>query len=363
MSLYRASSGLRSAQVCQARVVFCPFAVSASSESELRISTRNEMRDLINGRVEQHRDGKLAPITAWKDCIDRLIEGKVAKKLVAEPGDFIIHPQNLSGFGATAYDVHRVGKMFNQIGVDPSELEKAAAFERMPMDPMSAAQVAFNEKLISASKGMLAPLTCSERFCSVGAGHAAEFFKAARAVCSTSEPTLVDPSMGGKMNAETFLSQDPRFHSALRKGWLWAILPWQAEVTRPRLPDLAQRALDASNNVASLMTELEVRVSIDEFAELMPEGSSFSACVEAAKMNRPPCQAEGFRRLRMFCARRRRERGRGAQNIPRTPPTICFVIILPPPHPHHPPLRLPSVLRRMRPRSRLRLQKLQGVAH
>ena len=252
-----------------------------------------EMRDFINGRIEQHRDGKLAPITAWKDCIDRLIEGKVAKNLVAEPDEFLIHPQNRSGLGVNAYNVHRVGAMLKQIGVDPSELEKAVAFERMPMDPMRAAQVAFNEKLISASKGMLAPLTGSERFCSVGTGHTTQLFKAVRAHCSTSEPTLADPSMGGKMNADS-LSQDPRFHQALSKGWLWTILPWQAEVTWPHLPDLAQRALNASDSVASLMSELEVCVSISEFSELMPEGSSFSDCVEAVKMNQPPCQAEGF---------------------------------------------------------------------
>ena len=77
----------------------------------------------------------------------------------------------------------------------------------------------------------------------------------------------------------------------ITKGWLWTIVPWQAEVTWPHLPDLAQRALNASNNVASLMSELEVCVSISEFAELMPAGSSFSSCVEAVKMNQPPCQA------------------------------------------------------------------------
>eukprot|EP00959_Pyramimonas_sp_CCMP1952_P394416 8264446-Pyramimonas_sp.AAC.1 len=83
--------------------------------------------------------------------------------------------------------------------------------------------------------------------------------------------------MGGKMNAET-LDQDPRFHNALAKGWRWTVLPRQAEATRPRLPDSAQRALTASNNVASLMPELEVCASIADFAELMPSESTFAAC-------------------------------------------------------------------------------------
>lgn len=248
-----------------------------------------ELVDFISGRIEMHRDGKLAPITAWKDCVDRLLKDKVAKQIVAEADEFMIHPSNRSGLGVNAYNVHRVGAMLSKIGVDPAELEKAVAFERMPTDPMRSSQVAFNQKLISSSKGMLAPMTGAERFCSVGTGHTTQFFKAVKAGCSTPEPTLADPT-SRKMNAET-LSKDVRFHDALKKGWRWTVLPWQAEVTWPHLPDLAQRALNASNNVASLMSELEVCVSIAEFAELMPPGSSFGDCVDAVKMNQPPCQA------------------------------------------------------------------------
>ena len=249
-----------------------------------------ELTDYVNGRIQMHRDGQLAPITAWKDCIDRLLTEKVARQEVHEPDEFIIHPSNRSGLGVNAYNVHRVGAMLKQIGVDPAELEKAVAFERMPTEPMWSSQVAFNEKLVSASKGMLAPVSGRERLLSVGTGHATQFFKAAKYGRATSEPTLADAASGGKLNAEG-LCRDPRFKAALNQGWLWTIVPRQAEVTWPHLPDLAQRALNASNNVASLMSELEVCVSIAEFAELMPAGSSFTSCVEAVKMNQPPCQA------------------------------------------------------------------------
>jgi len=270
-----------------------------------------ELVDFISERIEMHRNGKLAPITAWKDCVDRLSKEKVAKQIVAEADDFIIHPSNRSGLGVNAYNVHRVGAMLRQIGVDPAELEKAVAFERMPTDPMKSSQVTFTQKLISSSKGMLAPMTGAERFCTVGTGHTTQFFKAMKAACSTTEPTLADPTMGGKMQAET-LSQYARFHSALTKGWRWAVLPWQAEVTWSQLPDLAQRALNASNNVASLMSELEVCVSIAEFAELMPCGSSFGACVDAVKMNQPPCQTGGMERHPLANARGARGRCDGA---------------------------------------------------
>eukprot|EP00959_Pyramimonas_sp_CCMP1952_P174506 3646898-Pyramimonas_sp.AAC.1 len=109
-----------------------------------------------------HREGKLAPITAWKDCADRLLKEKVAKHIVAEADDFIIHPSNRSGLGANAYNARRVGAMLRQIGAGPAEPEKAVAFERAPMDPMRSPRVAFTQKLISPSKGTLAPMTGAE---------------------------------------------------------------------------------------------------------------------------------------------------------------------------------------------------------
>ena len=272
-----------------------------------------ELVDYIGSRIEQHREGQLGPITAWKDCLERLFSENVAKNMICMSEEFIIHPKNRSGLGVNAYNVHRVGAMLKKIGVDISELEKAVAFERMPMEPMRSNQVAFNEKLISASKGMLAPLTGRELFVSVGTGHTTQFFKAAKAGCASSEPTLADAASGGKLNAES-LSRDSRFKTALTKGWTWTILPWQAEVTWPHLPDLAQRALNASNNVASLMSELDVCVSIAEFAELMPPGSSFDSCVEAVKLNQPPCQARDSERFRLTSPRSMRAPPRGMEN-------------------------------------------------
>eukprot|EP00959_Pyramimonas_sp_CCMP1952_P217671 4552479-Pyramimonas_sp.AAC.1 len=65
---------------------------------------------------------------------------EVAAPIAAQADDFIIHLSNRSGHGVNACNVHRVGAMLKQIGVDPAELEKAVAFERVPTDPMKSPQ-------------------------------------------------------------------------------------------------------------------------------------------------------------------------------------------------------------------------------
>ena len=246
----------------------------------------SELVSFVQGRIDDARSGKQPPISAWQDCRERLEQEKVARKEVHLPDEVMVHPCNRGGLGVNAYNVHRTGKMIHAIGCDISELERACAFERLPMEPQRSKQTSANEKLIAASKGMLAPLSGAEKLCSVGTGHTTQFFKAAKAGCKTPEANLADSS--GKLNCES-LGRDARFQKALQCGWTWTVLPWQAEVVWPLLPDLAQRALNASQNVACLMSELEVCVTIAEFAELKPKDSSFQDCVDAVAQNEPPC--------------------------------------------------------------------------
>eukprot|EP00959_Pyramimonas_sp_CCMP1952_P326997 6845082-Pyramimonas_sp.AAC.1 len=100
----------------------CSYCISARTMQNFY---PQEPVDFISGRIEMHREGKLAPITARKDCVDRTSTAKVATQIVAEADDYIIHPSNRSGLGANAYNVHRVGAMLRQIGADSAELEKA----------------------------------------------------------------------------------------------------------------------------------------------------------------------------------------------------------------------------------------------
>ena len=244
----------------------------------------------IQDRIDQARSGLTPPISAFRDVMDRFFKDGIATKQCVHPSKFLVHPANRGGLGVNAFNVHRVGAQIVRLGVEPQELQKGVAFERQPTEPGHSQQHNFNCRLIDSSKKYLAPVNGSERYVTVGTGHTVQFFRSVLAGCPTPEASLRDQA--GNLNAQTLSDRDPRFAEAL-KGWEWTILPWQAEVTWPQLPDLAQRALNATNNVASLMSELEVCVTIAEFAELRSSDSSFEACVDAVALNEPPCKDPG----------------------------------------------------------------------
>ena len=137
---------------------------------------------------------------------------------------------------------------------------------------------------------MLAPVNGSERFMSVSCGHTAQFCKAAIASCKTPQSTLADVT--GHLNVQIVMAGDKALQTMLEKGWAWTIIPWQVEAQWPTLADLAQRALNASNSVASQCSELEVAASIAEFAamEVAMTGSvDWKRCGAAAAAGMPPC--------------------------------------------------------------------------
>eukprot|EP00959_Pyramimonas_sp_CCMP1952_P467728 9492089-Pyramimonas_sp.AAC.1 len=71
------------------------------------------------------------------------------------------------------------------------------------------------------------------------------------------------------------------------------------------------------------MSELEVCASIAAFAGLIPAGSSFDACVDAAKINRPPRRAGG-RNASPANARGACRRGRVARKKQQRYDPRCF---------------------------------------
>jgi hypothetical protein len=245
--------------------------------------------DFVQGLIDKVLSGNMAPKTALKDILEHLSEHNIVlqQKLTVE--QVMVHPANRGGLGLNAYNAHANGEKILDIGVDEEELEKAMAFQRMPLEPLRSEQLAFNQRLVDSSKGMLSPLTGKEEVCSVGTGHTAAFFKAINAGCATPQTKLQDAA--GRLSKEALCNRDKRLQTALTSGWTWQVLPWQCQIQWPRLPDLAQRALNASQNVASLMSELEVVVTIAELDATRTDASDFNDCVTAVARNNPPCKA------------------------------------------------------------------------
>ena len=144
-------------------------------------------------------------------------------------------------------------------------------------------QVRANEQIVAASGGMLAPVSGSERMVSVGTGHTTAFCRAANHGCTTPLAYLQDAV--GIIDVAR-LKRQPDFKVMLEDGWEWTILPWQVELAWSMAPDILQRALNASHEVHSSATELEVAVTI---AEGIESGESVEDALKNATAGNPPC--------------------------------------------------------------------------
>ena len=249
----------------------------------------------VRGEVQAVLDlGSAAgPLTKWNKVLDILKDAKVAYSSTnISPQEFLVHPYNRSRLGVNAFTSHRNGAKIKRVGADLAELSKATAFELMPVDPGRSAQLSFNESLVKKSNGLLAPINAGERYLTVSCSHTVQFCKAVMASCRTPEETLADGR--GFLNAQSIGQGDAALRQMISVGWGWTILPWQVEAAWPEMPDLAQRALNAANTVASLPSEIEVASAIAEFAETQQSrGGSvdWQACVEAATGSNPPCSS------------------------------------------------------------------------
>jgi hypothetical protein len=233
----------------------------------------------------------LGPLTKWSTIADVLLEHKLAYKVEHVCcTDLGVHPENRAKLGVNAFNCHRVGSYVKQVGADFAELANATAFELSPVPHVREKQLGFNKKLVEHSGGMLAPMTGGERYLTVSCGHTAAFCKAVLAGCRTPQPSLANSD--GILNLDHVAKGDAKLRSMIRDGWSWLVVSWQVEAVFPELADLAQRALNASNSVASQSSELEVASSIAEFASLQAAQGKidWDSCIAAAGATAPPCK-------------------------------------------------------------------------
>lgn len=237
--------------------------------------------------IDAQRHGKMPAKTAWEDIcaiFDKEHIGRTNVHLEVE--QVMVHDKNRDGLGIDWFQAHKNGEVILKIGVSMQELEKSVAFELPPINPHKSIKMDFNRAIIAKSKGMLAPLTGQEQYCSTSTGHTTAFFRALKASCITPQKALQDRDLRLSME---LVSRDQRAREALQKGWKWArIVPWQAELTWPLLADLSQKAGNASNNAASLMGELEVACQIGDYFQTTKMG--FDEIVDAVGQSKPPCK-------------------------------------------------------------------------
>ena len=197
------------------------------------------------------------------EAMDCLRKWNFTYLLQLEPKYVLTHPVNRGGLMLSPYNAHRNAATIHRVGADRKQLLNAVAMEMAP-DGTEARkkQLAANESLIKRANGLLADINGSERVLSVGCGHTAAVCKHAGVGGKTSEPVLQD--YAGKLDVEK-IKRNSEFKVMIEEGWRWEVVKAKIDEDFPLFAKIAQKALNVSNNVGSVVSELEACVTLADF--------------------------------------------------------------------------------------------------
>ncbi len=269
----------------------------ASSHPQMLTEEQRQMQSIhgypssvviqVQNLIDQANKGEIAPLTAYEDIWVILYDLHICKEAVLNVDDVACHPCNRERLGLNGYNVHRNGNEVDKVGVDLNELNKAACFELCPLEPKRSSQLQFNARLVQNSKGLLAELKGTESKLSVGTGHWTAWVRAIKSGCRSPFKNLTDSC--GRLSTDRFCNKDHLMKKCIGIGWPWRIFPWQTEAAWPKLPDLAQRALNSSHSVSSRSTELEVMVWLADACNESDSSTDFQELVDAVALSGPSC--------------------------------------------------------------------------
>ena len=205
-------------------------------------------------------------MTIFKQAMKLLEKFKISYEIEAHPKNFFVHPKNRASLGLSWHNSHRNGAKIFSVGADTKQLTNAFAVEMQPDGELRERQVAFNMSLIQRSGGLLAEPSGFERYLTVGCGHTVAFCKAAKAGCVTPQSEIADEF--GRIDLQK-ITHDDQYNTMINIGWTWTIIPATIDLAFPEFADIAQKALNASNHVATLVGEIEVAKSV---ADIMTDG-------------------------------------------------------------------------------------------
>ena len=203
--------------------------------------------------------------TVWNEAVALLEEYKLIWTIHSVHCKYMfVHTQNRGGLGLIAVNCHNVGEKIFRVGADKKELANAFAFEIALSGKQRESIISFNQRLINLANGLLPSASGFERYSSIGCGHTAAFIKHAGQGGKT--PSKILQEENGRINLAA-LSKQEHMKDMLDNGWDWRIISAAVDAAVPKLAKIGQKALNASNNVASLMSEFETAVYLADAME------------------------------------------------------------------------------------------------
>ena len=186
----------------------------------------------------------------------------MAYHTVAKAEAFVVHERNRAGTLINPYAMHSKGLQIYQAGADMSLLQ-SVRIELNPDSLKKEAQVKKFKELCMTSE-VMPKVSGAERYARLSSSHTSQFIKAILQCTPAPEDELADSTghLGGHLHNN---STDREFVTMIQKGWTWLVLPHYVEEAHPELPDLIQKALNASNSIYATQSEMELACSIMNF--------------------------------------------------------------------------------------------------
>jgi hypothetical protein len=173
---------------------------------------------------------------------------------------FLTHKANRGGLLLSPHNVHRNAARIKSCGADVKQLTNALCMELATSGKTRDDHLEKNSKLIGRAAGLLAPITGSERYLTLGCGHTAAFCKQAAVQGRTSQKSL--QCSDSELVDLQKLCGNAHFKTMIMEGWSWEVVCAAIDEVYPKFATIAQKALNTQNHISTEVGELEACMTL-----------------------------------------------------------------------------------------------------
>ena len=199
-----------------------------------------EVEDRMNAILHEYGTAADPPIFALRDEAMSLLRPRhLLRKMQISSRMVVVHPRNRYGDGLVPSHVHTLIDKFALHGFSLLEIGLPLCSEVPPKSHKRHDDVvSFNKKMVVDSFGQLAPIAEEEYYVmSVAKSHSSMASRCVILEVAHDNDKITDH---GKLSLHRIEMLRPEYAAAIKSGFEWEVLCWQAEDTFPSMIDLLQ---------------------------------------------------------------------------------------------------------------------------
>ena len=164
--------------------------------------------------------------------IDVLKRNNLAWVTTLKPSELLTHPENRGSTMCNPHDAHFKGEKILSTGLKPSLLPaNSVAIELSQLPPIRDFQLAKNKELSANSQGLLAPVSGTERYLTLGRSHFVQY-------CRALQAQAMNPQ------GET-LHMPLDLEAVVHNGWEWCVVSCRVEESLSSFARFCQLSLNS----------------------------------------------------------------------------------------------------------------------